>query len=152
MISTKISPFDEVPLREWYQILQARIAVFIVEQNCPYQECDGKDPDSFHLRIYQGDELVAYCRILPPGISYSGYASIGRVLTTEAGRNKGYGKQLMQEAVQFSDAHFAASIKISAQAYLEKFYTELGFETVSAPYLEDDIPHVAMVRKFQTTV
>ncbi len=144
MSITKITRFDEIPLREWYQILQARIAVFVVEQNCPYQECDGKDFDSFHLRIYQDLELIAYCRILPPEISYPGYASIGRVRTTENGRNKGYGKKLMQEALQFSDFHFAASIKISAQAYLEKFYSELGFRTISAPYLEDDIPHVEM--------
>lgn len=152
MSTTLITSFDEIPLREWYHILHARIAVFVIEQSCPYQECDGKDFDSFHLRIYQNLDLVAYCRILPPDISYTGYASIGRVLTTETGRNQGFGKKLMQEALQFSDSRFQASIKISAQAYLEKFYTELGFETSSAPYLEDDIPHIAMVRKFPATV
>lgn len=138
--------FDQLTTTQLYQILQARIDVFVVEQNCPYPECDDKDQQSGHLRLMDGQHLAAYCRILPPGVSYPEYCSIGRVLTTAPYRGKGIGLQLMQEAIKFCEKMYQGPIKISAQAYLENFYQELGFQTVSEPYLEDDIPHVAMLR------
>ncbi len=138
--------FDHLTTAQLYQILQARIDVFVVEQNCPYPECDDKDQLSGHLRLMDGQHLAAYCRILPPRVSYPEYCSIGRVLTTAPYRAKGIGLQLMQEAIVICEKTYECPIKISAQAYLEKFYQELGFQTVSEPYLEDDIPHIAMLR------
>lgn len=128
-----------------YEWLALRINVFVVEQNCPYQECDGKDLYATHLLGRVEGKLVAGCRILAPGISYQDSASIGRVVTDPDARGQGYGRILMQEAIAHCKEQFVEPIKISAQAYLEKFYTELGFKTISEPYLEDDIPHVAMI-------
>lgn len=136
------SSLDPQTLYEW---LALRIEVFVVEQTCPYQECDGKDPHAIHMLGRVEGKLVAGCRILAPGISYDGYASIGRVVTHQDARGKGYGRTMMLEAIAYCRQHFSEAVKISAQAYLEDFYTELGFTTVSEPYLEDDIPHVAMV-------
>ena len=146
-INFSFREFRSLSPESLYTWLSLRIAVFVVEQNCPYQECDDKDLHAIHLLGEEEGKLVAGCRILPPGISYEGYASIGRVVTHQNARGKGYGKLLMLEAMAYCRAHFPAPVKISAQAYLERFYTELGFQTVSKPYLEDDIPHVAMVMK-----
>jgi ElaA protein len=113
--------FDHLTTAQLYQILQARIDVFVVEQNCPYPECDDKDQLSGHLRLMDGQHFAPY-------------------------RAKGIGLQLMQEAIVICEKNYDSPIKISAQAYLEKFYQELGFQTISEPYLEDDIPHIAMLR------
>lgn len=144
MIQFSIKQFSDLSTIELYQLLQLRAEVFVLEQNCPYQDCDGKDIYAAHLLGFDKDELVAYARILPNGVSYEHYASIGRVLTKQSVRQKSYGKLLMQEALNYCQSKFSGAIKISAQAYLEKFYTDLGFVTVSEPYLEDDIPHIAM--------
>ncbi len=145
MIQFSVKPFTELTTSELYQLLQLRTEVFVVEQNCPYQDCDGKDYNSIHLLGYENEQLVAYARIVPKGISYEKYPSIGRVATRKTVRQMSYGKQLMNEALTYCRTHFTNSIKISAQAYLEKFYSDLGFITVSEPYLEDDIPHIAMI-------
>ncbi|MBL7765257.1 MAG: GNAT family N-acetyltransferase [Chitinophagaceae bacterium] len=145
MIEIKYKTFDELTTRELYQIIQLRIEVFVIEQNCPYQDCDDKDLQSMHLMFWKENKLAAYCRILPPGISYEGYTSIGRVVTHPAFRKQALGKQLMNDAIDRCKHIDPSPIKISAQAYLEKFYQDLGFETISEPYLEDDIPHIAMV-------
>ena len=132
---------------EVYDIIQLRTEVFIIEQNCIYQDCDGKDQHGFHV---QGRDtngvLVSYCRLLPKGISYETYASIGRVITSEKIRERGFGKELMQYAIEKIKALYPNDkIKISAQCYAQVFYENLGFEKTGEIYLEDDIPHIAMI-------
>jgi ElaA protein len=146
-VNYSIKKFEDLTAIEVYDMLKLRADVFVIEQQCIYQDCDDKDKTAFHLLGFYEHTLVAYCRLLDEGISYSGYSSIGRVLTHIAFRNKQIGKELMQRAIDFSLKNFSFPIKISAQAYLEKFYTELGFTTVSEIYLEDDIPHIAMIYK-----
>lgn len=137
-------PFDQLSAEQLYTILQLRIAVFMLEQNCLYPECDNKDFKAVHLMGKVEGKLVAYARILPPLVSYK-EASIGRVLTHQDYRKFGYGKSLMEKAIALTTALFTAeNIRISGQQYLEKFYNQLGFQTVSAAYLEDDIPHIEM--------
>ena len=141
----KLNYFKELSTDELYTILQLRNEVFVVEQNCIYQDADSKDSISFHLSGWDGVNLVAYCRILPPGVSYT-EASIGRVVSSPQYRNKGYGKQLMNEAIIHTLAQFECNtIKISAQLYLQKFYEQLGFVKLSDSYLEDNIPHIEML-------
>lgn len=146
MINFVTKHYNELGTDELYEILKLRAEVFIVEQNCPYQDCDDKDKESYHLSGYENNTLVAYARLLPDDISYENYCSIGRVVTKPTYRNKSYGKLLMAEAIHFCKENFIFNIKISAQAYLEKFYQEFGFKTVSEPYMEDNIPHIAMIR------
>ena len=150
-ISFIAKPFSTLSTLELYDFLKLRAEVFIVEQNCPYQDCDDKDKLAIHLMGYEDDILVAYARLLREGVSYQGYCSIGRVVTSTLTRKKGYGKLLMAAALNYCNENFGSSIKISAQAYLEKFYQDLGFVTVSEPYLEDDIPHIAMIHNHQTS-
>jgi ElaA protein len=138
--------FEALTVHELYCILRLRSEVFVVEQNCVYLDLDGKDEASHHLCGWLHNELVAYCRILPPGLSYPGESSIGRVVTHPAHRKDGYGKILMQKAISKTYSLFNdKDIKIGAQEYLEKFYTQLGFQTVSPVYLEDNIPHITML-------
>jgi ElaA protein len=142
----QIKKFEELSVEELYRIFNLRIAVFIVEQNCPYQEADGKDLKSFHLTgIDENNELVAYARILPPGIGFN-EVSIGRVITSAKARGTGVGKGLMETAIQFIIKQYGdVPIRIGAQRYLTKFYSNLGFEIASAEYLEDDILHIEML-------
>lgn len=138
--------FDELSNFQLHQIYQARNAVFIVEQNCPYQDIDGKDPHSHHLIAWGSDhQLAAYLRIVPAGISFA-EASLGRVLSTQAWRGTGIGKALIANGIAALHRLYpAAPVRIGAQAYLEKFYAGFGFQTVSGIYLEDDIPHIEML-------
>ena len=144
-ITWRYKSFDELTSSELYEILKIRSEVFIVEQNCPYQDVDGKDAKSFHLRGWIEDLPVAYVRIIPPGISYK-EASIGRVLTVMSQRKNGTGKLLMEKAIEHTLREFnVTEIKIGAQLYLEKFYKSLGFNQTSPQYLEDGIPHIEML-------
>ena len=137
--------FDELTARELYAIMQLRNEVFVVEQNCVYQDADNKDQLSMHLCGWDAEKLVAYTRNIPPGISYK-EASIGRVVTSPAYRNTGAGRQLMKESIRLSFSEFKSSqIKIGAQVYLIKFYQSLGFIPCSDEYLEDGIPHIEML-------
>lgn len=147
MIRKVIKPFNELSTDELYKILQLRMEVFVVEQNCPYLDCDNKDYSAHHLLFFEEDLLVAYCRVLPEGISYTGYSSIGRVVTKESHRGKNLGRDLMKEAIMWTKKRYHYPIKISAQSYLERFYCDLGFVVVTEEYLEDDIPHKGMVLK-----
>jgi ElaA protein len=141
-----LQAFDEISLREWYKIAQLRLSVFVVEQDCPYQDFDGKDLFSHHLSAYLDDQLVAYARIVPPGISYEGFASIGRVVSDALFRKQQFGKQIMAEAiVACRQLYPDTDIKISAQSYLLDFYKGFGFKPVGEEYMEDGIPHHAMV-------
>ncbi|MGE4512595.1 MAG: GNAT family N-acetyltransferase [Chryseobacterium sp.] len=140
----KIKTFDEFTVPELYNVLKARIDVFVVEQNCPYPDLDDYDQKAVHIWAEENGEVLAYCRIFDKGIKYP-EASIGRVLTTEKARGKRLGKQLIQYALDAIEARFHTSeVRISAQDYLLKFYGEFGFEDTGKKYLEDDIPHTEM--------
>lgn len=145
MLEWRYKSFEQLTNLELYQSIQLRNEVFVVEQDCIYQDADGKDIESEHLLGYDGTELAAYVRIVPPGISYDEYCSIGRVVVSPLHRRKEYGKAVMLKAIELCIQEFDEKIKISAQCYLEKFYTELGFKVISEQYLEDDIPHYAML-------
>jgi len=129
-----------------YRLLRERVAVFVVEQDCPYQDLDGLDDRAIHLWAEAPDgAILAYARVLPPGVSYR-EASIGRVLTTSSGRARGLGRDLMQRTLsECARRYSSAGVRISAQEYLVAFYSSLGFETVRGPYLEDGIPHLEML-------
>lgn len=141
----EIKAFDQLSLQELYSALTLRTDVFVVEQNCPYPELDGKDPVCLHLLGTDEGELVAYLRILPAGQSYD-EVSIGRVLVKASHRGQGLGRPMMEEAIQhITEVWGENAIKIGAQAYLQDFYTSLGFQPVSEVYLEDGIPHLDML-------
>ncbi len=148
MLQTMLKYFDDLTLTELYDVLQLRESVFQIEQNCIYKDIDDKDRKCYHLMLYKEAELVAYCRLVPDGISYDGYASIGRVVSNSNYRKEGYGRQLMAKAMEKMMQIFPhLPIKISAQLYLQKFYESFGFTVVGEWYMEDDIPHIAMVKK-----
>lgn len=141
--------FAALSTEELYQIVQLRQQVFVVEQNCVYLDADGYDRAALHLFAVQQGCVVAYCRLLPPGLKYQ-EASIGRVCTALAKRGSGLGRELMQRALILVSASYASEsvrvdIRISAQLYLQNFYSSLGFTAVSAPYDEDGIPHIEML-------
>lgn len=141
--------FNNLTTDSLYEILRLRQEIFIVEQDCPYLDADGKDQSSHHvLGRSDHQELVAYIRLVPPGISYEGYSSIGRVVVKENVRKTGCGKKLMQYGIEkCKELYPDMPIKISAQCYLLKFYSDLSFEAIGEAYLEDDIPHQAMVMR-----
>lgn len=137
--------FEDLTVAELYCIMKLRSEVFVVEQNCVYLDADGRDSASHHFCGWLHNQLVAYCRILPPGLAYP-QASIGRVLTNIAHRKDGYGIILMQKAIKKTYELFdVTEIKIGAQQYLLQFYGNLGFVQTGEPYLEDNIPHIAML-------
>lgn len=141
----QIKSFSELSNRQLYKIIEARIDVFVVEQNCPYKECDNKDQDSFHLFYLDQGQLAAYLRIIPAGISYK-EPSIGRVLVKKEYRRKGLGLKMTREALTFiSEEMDLNTVRISAQEYILDLYQSLGFKVVSERYLEDDIPHYEML-------
>lgn len=143
-----VKPFEELTAAELYHILHLRAAVFVVEQNCAYQDLDYSDQLALHLLGTIEGELVAYTRLFAPDVKYPGKASIGRVVNASSVRGKGTGKALMQKSIEEVEARFGKGpIKIGAQQYLQKFYESLGFEQSSEMYLEDGIPHIEMVRK-----
>ena len=144
------SRFSELRPNELYAAVRLRESVFVVEQTCAYQDADGRDPQAWHLLGWSDEEdgrrLVAYARIFEPGVRYT-EGSIGRVVTAPEVRGTGVGKVLMVEALRRLDGLAPGqTVKIAAQRRLEKFYLELGFRTVSAPYEEDGIIHVDMLR------
>jgi ElaA protein len=141
-------PFDQLTVPEYHSIMMLRQEVFVVEQNCPYLDADDKDRLSWHLSGWTPDgQLACYARLLAPGISYPEYASIGRVVSAPFCRRTGAGKLLMAEAVSLSALLFGPGpIKISAQTYLLEFYWSFGFVSTGEQYLEDGLPHTAMIR------
>jgi ElaA protein len=134
--------FAELTVGELYAILVLRARVFIVEQNCPYLDPDGADPASRHLWAERDGVLLAYLRIVPPGVKYA-EISLGRVITAPEARGTGLGRELMTRGIA---ACGDVSIRIGAQAHLERFYGELGFVRASDVYDEDGIPHIEMLR------
>jgi ElaA protein len=143
-----LRPYEELSVDELYELLEIRQRVFVVEQKCPYLDADGRDKDSWHLfGRSHGMELTAYLRIVAPGRRFP-EPSIGRVLTHPDRRGRGHGKVLMHEGIRCCQGLFPGMpIRISAQAYLQRFYADLGFELdrEGDPYEEDGIPHVEMV-------
>jgi ElaA protein len=136
---------DEFSARDLYAMLKMRVDVFVVEQECPYPELDGNDADCLHLRLLDGTELLACARLWRPTPDV--LPRIGRVTVSPNHRGKRLGEALMREAiVECEKAYPREAIEISAQAHLQKFYGSLGFERTSDEYLEDNIPHVDMVR------
>ena len=148
----KISEWKDLSRDELHACLRLRIDVFVVEQDCPYPELDGKDQYSLHLftensNPLKGNPVEAYLRIVKPGFSYE-EPSIGRLATSKSSRGKGLGKEIMQKALEECTNRWPNSgVRISAQKYLVKFYEDLGFKVCSEVYLEDDIPHVQMYKK-----
>lgn len=138
--------YDELSKEELHQILKERVEVFIVEQNCPYQDMDHKDEHSYHLTIFHQGHFAAYARIIPEGISYEGHTSIGRVISVMSARRIGAGRFLMGKAIEYCKMiEPNLPIKISAQSYLMDFYQSLGFKKIGEEYLEDNIPHFCMI-------
>ncbi|MBN8681282.1 MAG: GNAT family N-acetyltransferase [Chitinophagales bacterium] len=149
MLHFSCVPFAQLRNTELYEIMALRQEVFVVEQNCPYLDADGKDLQSWHLmgRDAAG-KLVVYTRLLPKGLAYPEYPSIGRVVSSPAARGTGAGKILMERSVEMCLHLFGdMPIKIGAQSYLLRFYEGFGFVSTGEEYLEDGIPHTKMVRK-----
>jgi ElaA protein len=136
--------FNQLTNQELYDLLQLRAEIFVVEQTCIYNDLDGLDKEAIHLVVKNNDEIIATSRLLKPGTRFPDF-SIGRVVVKKEQRGKRLGKKMMEKAIQFMRTEWGAkTIKVSAQKYLEKFYTELGFEIFTDDYLEDGIPHVGM--------
>ncbi len=132
---------------EVYAILQLRNEVFVVEQACVFQDADDKDQESHHLMGFSDGRLVAYTRLVPPGVIYQ-EMSIGRVVTSGTVRKLGGGRMLMQQSIEHCYRLFGpGTIKIGAQLYLKKFYESFGFRQISEIYLEDGIEHISMRKK-----
>lgn len=138
--------FDNLSPQELYSILQLRNEVFVVEQNCVFQDADDKDQKCYHLMGTRNGSLLAYTRIVPPGWIYE-QASIGRVVTSPKARRENLGKELMKRSIEsVYDLFGKVDIKIGAQKYLKRFYESFDFKQVSDVYLEDGIEHIYMIR------
>lgn len=146
-ISWICKPFDDLSPRELYALLQLRSEVFVVEQNCVFQDIDDKDQASWHLLGWHDGFLAAYTRLVPAGISFE-EVSIGRVVTSPKMRKSGAGRLLMEKSIATSYSIFGkAPIRIGAQLYLKRFYESFGFQQSSEMYLEDGIEHIEMLLK-----
>ncbi|SFR36706.1 ElaA protein [Robiginitalea myxolifaciens] len=144
----KVAQFESLTPQEVYLILQLRAAVFVVEQECPYLDPDGKDQEALHVLGFDAGNLVAYTRILTPGKDGAD-CSIGRVVVDPQHRGAGSGRELMLKSMETAQEHLGCeSIHLSAQGYLREFYESLEFHAYGEPYLEDDIPHIAMMRRY----
>ena len=145
-MQVSVKSFNELSTEELYQILRLRSEVFVVEQDCVYQDVDNKDQKALHVIGVKEGEVVAYTRVFKPG-DYFDNVSIGRVVVSQDQRKYGLGKQIMQASLAAINQRFPdKSIEISAQSYLLKFYTELGFNATGEEYLEDGIPHKRMLK------
>ena len=146
MLKTTIKKFEALTTNELYAILRLRSEVFVVEQDCVYQDLDDKDKKALHVIGWYGNTIVAYTRIFDVKL-YFNEASIGRVVVEQKHRSKGFGIDIMNASIDAIKKHYnQAQIKISAQTYLIKFYNNLGFKEQGKPYLEDGIPHTAMIK------
>lgn len=142
--------FQELSVDELYSLLRLRSDVFVVEQNCVFLDQDNKDQYCFHIMGWDEKNLVASTRLVPKGISYPDYHSIGRVVNSRDYRGLGLGKELMEYSIKKCMEHFGnGPIKIGAQLYLKKFYESLGFIQSSEVYDEDGIDHIEMIRQAQ---
>jgi ElaA protein len=142
LLTTVILPFDKLSTEQLYALLRLRSEIFVVEQMCIYQDVDDKDRQAEHLLCYQGEALVGYARLLPPGLSFPG-PSIGRVCVASEYRGLGYAQHVMRAAIAHTP-RCKAPLEIGAQVYLQAFYARLGFTPSSEPYDEDGIMHIDM--------
>jgi len=146
MLSIETKTFQELTTKELYDLLQLRVDVFCVEQNCVYQDLDGKDEKALHVIGKKDNKIIAYTRVFKPG-DYFKESSIGRVVVSKFERQHKYGYHIMEASIQAVKDYFnETTIKLSAQTYLRKFYNNLGFKEIGEEYLEDGIPHIAMVK------
>lgn len=145
-MQTIVKKFDELTNKELYEILQMRERIFVVEQNCPYLDADGVDLNSYHVMLKDGEELVAYLRVIDKGARLE-EVSIGRVITLKSRRREGLGSIIMREGIRVAKEKFGAKkIKIGAQAYAVPFYEGVGFKALpNGNYIEDNQPHVYMI-------
>ena len=135
--------FSELSTEELYDILKARVDVFVVEQECPYPEIDGKDKDAYHIFLRDENGIAAYLRVLKSGVSFPEPA-LGRILTTR--RGEGLGARIVNEGIRFAEATLGAEkIRIEAQVYAKGFYEKLGFRQCSEPFMDDGIEHIEML-------
>jgi len=144
-----LKSFNELSNIEVYKIMQLRVDVFVVEQDCPYSDMDDKDLDANALHLYavDADKIACYLRILPPGCSYPEMPSLGRVVTAQTARGTGVGHEMMSRATQVLDKSWPnLTCHISAQSHLQGYYNQHGFTAVGDGYLEDGIPHIGMER------
>ncbi|WP_255496095.1 GNAT family N-acetyltransferase [Mucilaginibacter sp. FT3.2] len=145
-ITHKLKPFQQLTVNELYDLLRLRSEVFVVEQNCVFLDQDNKDQLCYHLLLFAGDKLAAYCRLVPAGVSYP-EISIGRVITSPDFRGSGLGRKVMELAIESCLELFGAvDIRIGAQTYALPFYTSLGFIAEGNVYDEDGIEHIEMVK------
>ena len=146
----QLSPFAELTTNQLYEILKLRSEVFVVEQDCVYQDLDGLDQSSLHLCQWQDSILVAYTRLLAPGVDFDDACAIGRIITSPKVRRKGYGRPILQKSINVCEQLWPTiPIKLHAQTYLLDFYREFGFSTYGEEFLEDGIPHYFMERPVQ---
>lgn len=146
-MNIKVKYFDELNTTELYEILKLRQSVFVVEQNCPYNDIDEYDPISIHLMLIDNDELIAYARVLEKNTRYD-EVSIGRFLVKKGYRKEGYGDKIFTRAIDYiKDDMHEDTIRIQAQTYMKEYYKKKGFKEISDVYLEDDIEHVDMLYK-----
>jgi ElaA protein len=146
MLKIQTKTFQELTKQQLYDLLQLRSEVFVVEQDCVYQDIDGKDEKALHVLGYKNEKLVAYTRVFKPG-DYFNQASIGRVVVKENERQHKFGNTIMKASIEAIKTHYNESeIKISAQMYLKRFYNNLEFKEIGEEYLEDGIPHIAMIK------
>jgi ElaA protein len=147
MLTIKTKYFNELTITELYNLLQLRSEVFVVEQNCVYQDIDGKDKQALHVIGVKNKSIVAYTRIFKPG-DYFNETSIGRVVVARNERQYKYGYEIMNASIEaVKDLFNETTIKLSAQTYLKQFYNNLGFTEEGEEYLEDGIPHIVMIKK-----
>lgn len=147
LLNIKRRSFNELSLNELYDMLRLRTEVFVVEQNCVYQDMDGKDENALHILGSKNGKLVAYSRIFPPG-EYFEEPAIGRILVRKSERKNSYGHEILEASMKaIAEYYDAPVIKLSAQTYLTKFYEAHGFEQIGKGYMEDGIPHIAMLKK-----
>ena len=149
---TVVKKFSELSIEELYQILRLRSEVFVVEQDCVYQDLDNKDQISVHIFIKEKNEIVAYTRIFKSGDYYKN-PSIGRVVVSKKNRGKELGKKIMISSIDYIQENIKGDkIELSAQKYLDKFYKDLGFYKIGEDYLEDGIPHQRMIKEINKTI
>ena len=140
-----IKSFQELDNTQLYKILQLRIEVFVVEQDCPYEDLDGMDDQGLHYWIENKGVILSYLRLNPPGTRFK-EPSLGRIVTKKSYRKQGLGELIIKKALEDIAGEFNMPVKMSAQCYLEQYYAKFGFVKCSDEYLEDDIPHIEMVR------
>jgi ElaA protein len=146
MLNIVIKSFEELTTQELYSVLQLRSEIFVVEQNCAYQDLDDKDQKALHVLGFKNGNIVAYTRIFKPG-DYFVESSIGRVVVAQKERQHKYGYDIMNASIKAVKDYFNVhKIKIGAQCYLKKFYSNLGFKEIGEEYLEDGIPHIHMLK------